>query len=56
MEIRHFSKQRRHILCSPIMNITDEIMNEDLGTKLFGAIYMIQAVIPSMKKIKWVQL
>ena len=40
----------------PIMNITDEIMNEDLGTKLFGAIYMIQAVIPSMKKIKWVQL
>ena len=34
----------------PIMNITDEIMNEDLGTKLFGAIYMIQAVVPSMKK------
>ena len=33
----------------PIMNITDEIMNEDLGTKLFGAIYMIQAVVPSMK-------
>ena len=30
----------------PIMNITDEIMNEDLGTKLFGAIYMIQAVVP----------
>ena len=26
----------------PIMNITDQIMNDDLGTKLFGAIYMIQ--------------
>ena len=36
----------------PIMNITDEIMNEDLGTKLFGAIYMIQAVVPSMKTNK----
>ena len=34
----------------PIMNITDQIMNDDLGTKLFGAIYMIQAVVPSMKK------
>ena len=32
------------------MNITDQIMNDDLGTKLFGAIYMIQAVVPSMKK------
>ena len=27
-------------------------MNEDLGTKLFGAIYMIQAVVPSMKTNK----
>ena len=34
----------------PVMNITDQIMNDDLGTKLFGAIYMIQAVVPSMKK------
>ena len=34
----------------PIMNITKEIMDDDLGTKLFGAIYMMQAVIPSMKK------
>ena len=36
----------------PIMNITDQIMNDDLGTKLFGAIYMIQAVVPSMKKME----
>ena len=34
----------------PIMNITEKLMNEDLGTKLFGAIYMTQAVVPSMKK------
>ena len=34
----------------PIMDITDEIMSDDIGTKLYGAIYMIQAVVPSMKK------
>ena len=32
------------------MDITDEIMSDDIGTKLYGAIYMIQAVAPSMKK------
>ena len=34
----------------PIMDITDEIMSDDIGTKLYGAIYMIQSVVPSMKK------
>jgi NAD(P)-dependent dehydrogenase (short-subunit alcohol dehydrogenase family) len=34
----------------PIMNITNEIMADDIGTKLYGAIYMIQGVVPSMKK------
>ena len=34
----------------PIMNITNEIMADDIGTKLYGAIYMIQGVVPSMKE------
>lgn len=33
-----------------IMDLTDEIMSDDMGTKLFGAIYMIQSVVPSMKE------
>ena len=36
----------------PIMNITDQIMNDDLGTKLFGAIYMIQQLSLLWKKME----
>lgn len=34
----------------PIMEITSDIMNKDIGIKLFGAIYMIQGVVPYMKQ------
>jgi len=33
-----------------VMDLTDEIMDEDIGIKLYGAIYMIQNVVPSMKQ------